>query len=217
LDQAPVTMTERQRVFADELLKSQAVKFGTFRLKLHERQPEAPLSPIYVDLRVLQSYPDALETATLALAELIESHQLTFSRYAAIPMAATPLVAVLSHLTRVPMITPREAKTHGSAETINGVFTPGETVLVIDDVVSQADSKLESIKVLKDQGLVVRDVAVLVDREQGGSAQLASAGYRLHAVLRLSQLLGYWNSTGALDAPTFLRVTDYFHNFNNFA
>jgi uridine monophosphate synthetase len=204
-------MTERQRVFADELLKSQAVKFGAFRLKLHEKQPDAPLSPIYVDLRVLQSYPDALETAALALAELIESHAPTFSRYAAIPMAATPLVAVLSHLTRVPMITPREAKTHGSAETINGAFTPGETVLVIDDVVSRAESKLESIAVLKDQGLVVRDVAVLVDREQGGAAQLAAAGYRLHAVLRLTQLLVYWNDIGALDTPTFLRVTDYFN------
>jgi orotate phosphoribosyltransferase len=217
LDQPPETMTERQRAFADELLKSQAVKFGAFRLKLHEKQPDAPLSPIYVDLRVLQSYPDALETAALALAEMIGSHELTFSRYAAIPMAATPLAAVLSHLSRVPMITPREAKTHGSAETINGAFMPGETVLVIDDVVSQADSKLESIAVLKDQGLIVRDVAVLVDREQGGSAQLARAGYRLHAVLRLSQLLVYWNSTGSLDTPTFRRVTNYFNNFNTFA
>jgi uridine monophosphate synthetase len=211
LDQPPATMTERQRALADELLKSHAVKFGEFRLKLHEKQPDAPLSPIYVDLRVLQSYSDALESAALALAEMIESQALKFSRYAAIPMAATPLVAVLSHLTRVPMITPREAKTHGSAETINGAFTPGETVLVIDDVVSQADSKLESIAVLKDQGLVVRDVAVLVDREQGGAAQLSAAGYRLHAVLRLSRLLAYWHGTGALDTPTFLRVTSYFN------
>ena len=94
------------------------------------------------------------------------------------------------------------------------MFTPGETVLVIDDVVSGADSKLESIAVLKDQGLVVRDVAVLVDREQGGSAQLAGAGYHLHAVLRLRELLVYWNSTGALDPSTFLRVTNYINDYH---
>src|SRR5215469_8298379 len=185
-------LSERQRILAGELLKTGAIKFGAFRLKLHEKQPDAPLSPIYVDLRVLQSYPDALDTAVAALVELIESRELKFSRYAGIPVAATPMVAVLSHLTRVPMITPREIKTHGSGETVNGSFTPGETVLVIDDVVSRADSKLEAIGVLECHGLVVRDVVVLVDREQGAAAQLATAGYTLYAVLQLSRMLTYW-------------------------
>ena len=108
-------LTPKQRAFADALLTSGAVKFGAFRLKLHETQPDAPLSPIYVDLRVLRSFPDALDTAVAALAEMIDARELRFTRYADIPMAATPLVAVLSHLTRVPMITPREAKTHGVA------------------------------------------------------------------------------------------------------
>ncbi len=210
MSQPAETLTERQRAFADALLTSHAVKFGAFRLKLHETQPDAPLSPIYVDLRVLQSYPDALDAAVAALAELIEAHGLAFTRYAGIPMAATPLVAVLSHLTRVPMITPREAKTHGSAETINGFFTPGETVLAIDDVVSHAESKLEAIHTLEANGLIVRDVAVLVDREQGGSAQLAAAGYTLHAAVRLSQLLTHWYTTGGIDDATYQQVREYF-------
>src|SRR5262245_3822742 len=153
-------MTGKQRAFADALLATGAVKFGTFRLKLHERQPDAPLSPIYVNLRVLRSYPDALDTAVAALAELIESHDLRCARYADIPMAATPLVAVLSHVTRVGMITPREAKTHGLSGTIDGAFDLGETVLVIDDLVTHADSKIEAIRVLEANGLRVRDVAV---------------------------------------------------------
>jgi orotate phosphoribosyltransferase len=210
LSQSMEALTERQRTLADELLKTGAIKFGAFRLKLHEKQPDAPLSPIYVDLRVLQSYPDALDTAVVALAELIESHGLKFSRYAGIPVAATPLVAVLSHLTRVPMITPREIKTHGSGETVNGSFTPGETVLVIDDVVSRAESKLEAISVLESHGLIVRDVAVLVDREQNGAAQLAAAGYTLHAVLPLSRVLNYWQDTGAIDGVTLERARRYF-------
>lgn len=202
-------MTEKQRSFADALLKVGAVKFGAFRLKLHEAQPDAPLSPIYVDLRTLQSFPDAQDAAALAMAELIERDDLRFTRYAGIPMAATPLTAVLSHLTRVPMITPREAKSHGAGGTINGVFTPGETVLAIDDVVSHAESKLEAIRVLESNGLVVRDVAVLVDREQGGPEQLAAAGYRLHAATRISQLLDYWLAAGGIDADTHHRVLAY--------
>jgi len=202
-------MTEKQRALADALLACGAVQFGAFRLKLHETQPNAPLSPIYVNLRVLRSYPDALDIAVAALEELIASRGLVFARYADIPMAATPLVAVLSHTTRVPMITPREPKTHGLSGTIDGAFSPGEVVLVIDDLVTHADSKIEAICVLEANGLVVRDVAVLVDREQGGSAQLAAAGYVLHAAVRLSQLLDYWQASCDIDEATYTRVREY--------
>lgn len=203
-------LTEKQRVFADALLSSGAVKFGAFRLKLHETRPAAPLSPLYVDLRVLQSFPDALDAAVATLIELIEGAQLNFARYAGIPMAATPLTAVLSHITRVPMITPREPKTHGGGGSIDGAYRQGEVVLAIDDVVTHADSKIEAIRVLEANGLVVRDVAVLVDREQGGPRMLAEAGYTLHAALRLSQLLDYWRSTGGIDAATYDRIHEYF-------
>ncbi len=206
-------LTEKQRAFADALLASGAVKFGAFRLKLHETQPDAPLAPLYLDLRVLQSYPDALDATVAALCEMIAAHALEFSRYAGVPMAATPLVAVLSHVTRVPMMTPRQPKTHGIVGTaggaIDGAWTPGETVLVIDDLVTHAESKLEAIRVLEAQGLVVRDVAVLVDREQGGAEQLAAAGYRLHAAVTFSQLLDYWRATGGIDAATYESVREY--------
>ena len=202
-------LTPIQRAFADQLLTCGAVKFGAFRLKLHETRPDAPLSPLYVDLRVLQSFPDAMDAAVATFRELIAAHGLAFSRYAGIPMAATPFAAVLSHLTRIPMITPREAKTHGDAATINGAFTPGETVLALDDVVTHADSKLEAIRTLEANGLRVRDVAVLVDREQGGPAQLAAAGYTLHAAVTLSQLLDYWLSSGGIDREQYDRAQAY--------
>ncbi|MFI5274615.1 MAG: orotate phosphoribosyltransferase [Ktedonobacterales bacterium] len=202
-------LTDTQRAFAEALLASGAVKFGAFRLKLHETQPDAPLSPLYLDLRVLQSYPDALDAAVAALRELIVRDGLWFACYAGIPLAATPLVAVLSHITRVPMLTPREEKSHGASGTINGAFTPGETALVIDDVVSHADSKIEAIHVLEAAGLRVADVAVLVDREQGGPEQLAAAGYTLHAAVRLSQLLAHWRTMGGIDDVTYARVHAY--------
>jgi len=203
------TLTEKQRTFADALLATGAVKFGAFRLKLHEKRPDAPLSPIYVDLRTLRSFPDALDAAVATLAELITARGLSFALYADVPQAATPLVAVLSHLTRVGMITPREAKTHGASGAINGAYTPGQTALVIDDLVTHAESKLEAINVLEANGLVVRDVAVLVDREQSGPEQLAAAGYHLHAAVTLGQLLDHWRATGGLDAATYERVRAY--------
>jgi uridine monophosphate synthetase len=202
-------LTETQRAFADALLTTGAVKFGAFRLKLHEKQPDAPLSPIYVDLRTLRSFPDALDDAVLTLVEMIAARSLAFDLYADVPQAATPLVAVLTHITRVGMITPREAKTHGSGDAINGAYMPGQTVLVIDDLVTRAESKIEAIHVLEAHGLLVRDVAVLVDREQGGADELAAAGYQLHAAVTLSQLLDHWRATGGIDEATYERVRAY--------
>lgn len=208
-DTVTTDLTPAQRAFADGLLTSGAVKFGAFRLKLHETQPDAPLSPMYVDLRVLRSFPDAQDAAAATVRELIAARRLAFDRYADVPMAATPMVAVLSHLTRVPMITPREAKTHGAGGNINGAFTPGETALVIDDVVTHADSKLEAIRTLEANGLVVRDVVVLIDREQGGPQAIAAAGYTLHAAVTISQLLAYWRETGGIPQSDYDRVQAY--------
>jgi uridine monophosphate synthetase len=202
-------LTEKQRAFADALMACGAVKFGAFRLKLHETQPDAPLAPLYIDLRVLQSFPDAMDAMVAALQELIAVRHVQFNRYAGIPMAATPLTALLMHLTRVPMITPRQPKTHGAGGSIDGTFTPGETALAIDDVVTHAESKLETIRVLEASGLKVCDVAVLIDREQGGAQQLADAGYQLHAAVTLSQLLDYWRASQCIDDEMYQRVRAY--------
>lgn len=192
---------------AATLLAAGAVKFGAFRLKLHEERPEAPLAPIYIDLRVLRSFPDHLDVAVDAYRRLLAG--LTFDLIADVPIASSPFVAVLSHLTRVPMVTPREAKGHGTGATVEGVFAPGQSVVVIDDLVTKADSKLEAIRRLESQGLRVRDVLVLIDREQGGVEQLAAAGYALHAAVRLSELLEIYRRTGAIDGGAYERITEY--------
>ena len=87
---------------------------------------------------------------------------------------------------------------------------PGETVVVIDDVVTHADSKLEAIRTLEANGLVVHDVVVLVDREQGGPEAIAAAGYQLRAAVKISDLLAYWRETGGISEEVYQRVADYF-------
>ena len=202
-DGAPVDAERLARA----LVEAGAIQFGAFRLKLHEERPEAPLSPLYINLRLLRSHPDQMDVAVAAYRSLLVG--LEFDVLADVPMAATPFVAILSHLTRVPMVTPREPKTHGSGATIDGAFRPGQTAVVIDDLVTKADSKLEAIRVLEGQGLRVRDVLVLVDREQGGAQQLAAAGYTLRAALRLSDLLDICRRTGTIDAEQYGRATEY--------
>jgi uridine monophosphate synthetase len=88
------------------------------------------------------------------------------------------------------MVDPRrEVKGHGTRRAIEGAFEAGETALLVDDLITRGHSKLEAIEALEAADLVVRDVLVLIDREQGGAADLAERGYRLHAALKLTGLL----------------------------
>lgn len=174
---------------ADALFDIGCVKFGQFKLK------SGLISPIYIDLRLLVSHPDVLRQVAQAMAALIREQpedipEIQFDRLAAIPYAGLPIGVAVALETGLPLIYPRkEAKDYGTAKLIEGAFKPGETALLVDDLITKGTSKIESLKPLTDAGLVVKDVLVLIDREQGGSVELAGYGVKLHAVYTLSEIL----------------------------
>ena len=201
-------ISENAQKLATQLLDTGSVKFGAFKLKLHETNPDAPLSPIYIDLRIMRSFPNVMATAVGVYREMIKN--IRFEILADCPTAATPATAILSYLTARPMISPRKGdKGYGSGAKIDGSFREGQTVLLIDDLITGANSKFESIKTLQDHGLVVKDVVVLVDREQGGAGQLSKAGYTLHSAMKLSELMDYYLQQGKISDEKFREVLDY--------
>jgi len=166
----------------NQLFNTGCIQFGAFTLK------SGLTSPIYVDLRLLVSHPPLLREAARAMAEV--ARDLAFDRFAAIPYAGLPIGVALALEMERPLIYPRrEVKAHGTRRAIEGTFEPGETALLVDDLITRGDSKLEAIAPLEAAGLTVHDVLVLIDREQGGAEYLARRGYRLHAVLRLTEIL----------------------------
>lgn len=189
------------------LTKKQSPNGKGFRIKLHETNPEAPLSPIYIDLRVLRSYSHVLARVARCLADTLE--QLDFDLIADVPTAATPIVAIISLLTGKPMITPRGEKSHGSGSVIDGRFEEGQRVVVIDDLITKAQSKLDAISSLQSQGLVVRDVVVLVDRQQGGVQDLTDQGYRVHWLFRLHDLLRVYRTKNLITQAESDEVVNY--------
>ncbi|MFC1873647.1 hypothetical protein ACFLW3_02425, partial [Chloroflexota bacterium] len=102
-----------------------------------------------------------------------------------------------------------EAKGHGTGGKIDGAFEKGQTALLIDDLITHAESKIEAIATLEAKGLVVRDVVVLVDREQGGASQLEGVGYKLHDAFKLNELLRFYRQAGKIDETEYQRTTAY--------
>jgi len=202
---------EEKWKLAHDLHKIGAIRFGNFRLKLHEKNPDAPLSPIYIDLRLLRSFPDVMDLAVSVYKDL--SVQFNFELYADVPTAATPIVAILSHISRVPMISPRkDEKKYGVVRPIDGFFESDQRVLLVDDLITQATSKMEAISVLEENGLKVSGVIVLVDRQQGGPIELEEHGYVCRAAFKLSELLEFYLKTKSINEHDYRRTVDYLNH-----
>lgn len=186
-------MDAQQTALADGLLAAGCIKFGEFTLKSGLK------SPIYIDLRQVISYPQLLAQIGQAYLPLIRNLQ--FDRLAGLPYAAIPIATAISLAGNYPMIYPRkEVKSYGTKAEIEGEYHPGETALMIDDLATTGGSKFEAIEKLTAAGLIVRDVAVLIDRQSGAREALEQAGLRLHAVLTIREMLNDWEASGKVPA-----------------
>ena len=164
-----------------------AVKFGEFTLKSGIK------SPIYIDLRILISYPEILKLVSSEMIKLAK--KLKFDLIAGIPYTALPIATAMSLSEGWPMVYARkEVKDYGTKKKIEGVYKEGDTALIIDDLITTGASKFETVEPFKASGLKIKDFIVLIDREQGGARQLREKGYNLHSVLGINELLDILNT-----------------------
>ena len=189
-----------------DLYRIGAIKFGEFKLK------SGILSPIYIDLRVTVSYPKILKAIADAMWEKVKD--LSFDSICGVPYTALPIATVMSIEHNKPMVMRRkEVKDYGLRKAIEGAYQKGQSILVVEDLVTSGSSVLETIEPLALEGLVVKDVVVLLDREQGGKKHLAEKGYTLQAVFTISEMLEVLEKEGTLDkvivdkVKTFIKQT----------
>jgi uridine monophosphate synthetase len=200
--QARIRSTSSLERVAAALAQSGCVQFGEFTLKSGE------ISPIYLDLRRLVSQPEAMRVVAGALSEKLRG--LVFDHIAALPYAALPIGTATALAHNCSLVYPRrEVKDYGTKASVEGVFRAGEIAVVLDDLATTGETKFEAIAQLKESGLIVNDILVVIDRERGAAKTLTEAGYRFHAVAALSELLPIWERHGVIDAVRRSEVEAY--------
>lgn len=185
-----------------DLHRNGIVKFGEFTFK------SGIVSPMYIDLRMLVSNPSTMKRVAKAYTGLLKN--LKYDRMAAVPYAAMPIVAAISAENEQPWIyTRKEAKGYGTNKMIEGEYQEGETIVVVDDLVTNGDSKFEVIAPFEAVGMKVSDCAVLLDYNKGAKAKLAKKGYDLHAVLTVPEVIETLHREKAIDEAKYDEVCEF--------
>jgi len=163
--------------------------------------------PYYVDLRKIISNPQIFHQILSAYAAILKG--LSFDRIAGIPYGALPTATGLALHLNCPMIFPRkEVKAHGTRRLIEGNFHPGETVVVVDDILISGKSAMEGAAKLQSAGLNVHDIVVFMDHEQGVKDRLRENGYRAHAVLTISEITQTLYEAGRIDREQYKALAE---------
>jgi orotate phosphoribosyltransferase len=161
-----------------------AIKFGTFKLT------SGRISPYYIDLRIIPSFPDAFQKVCDLYIKLLDKDLgvENFDRIAGIPTAGMPFASVIAYHLKKPFIYIRsKVKLHGRERRIEGVIMPGNRVLLVDDLVTTGLSLRKAAKNMRAEGGVVSDALVMLDREEGGKERLLKDNIKLHYLLTASE------------------------------
>ena len=173
-----------------------AFKFGAFRLT------SGKMSPYYIDLRIVPSFPDAFREVCGVYADFIRKRVGTtsFERVAGIPVAGIPFAALIAYELRKPFLyTRRGVRRHGRERRIEGVIAPGDRVLLVDDLVTTGLSMQKAARTIVAEGGVVTDAVVLLDRQEGGGERLARGGIVVDALLSVTDIASTLHELGSID------------------
>ena len=181
--------------FCNILLRTGSLKFGTFKLT------SGLLSPYYVDLRLIPSYPEAFQQTINMYRSVIEPDLVKrVQRLAGVPTAGIAYAAVIAlNLTRPLLYVRKEQKEHGREKRIEGLLQPGDKVLILDDVATTGKSLIEAAEAIRAEGGIVDDAVVLLDRQQSAGANLQKKRIKLHTFTTMRRIADKLLSLGTID------------------
>jgi orotate phosphoribosyltransferase len=178
------------------LHKIDAVKFGLFKLT------SGKVSPYYIDLRIVPSFPDAFRQICDFYAEAITKQigLKNFDRIAGVPIAGIPFASQIAYNLKKPFLYVRKgARLHGRQRRVEGNLVSGDRVLLVDDLVTTGLTMKKAAEAITAEGGIVKETVALLDREEGGKEKLAKTKIQLHALLKISEVANALYEIGAID------------------
>lgn len=193
------------------LFNQQKIKFGAFKLKLHEKNPTAPLSPIYLNIRELPAWLYAL--AGDILHDLVVREDIAdFDYVIGIPKAGEPIGQAFARAVGKPHLRIQKVEDETGRHITSNILDPFEKckrVVLVDDLITKADTKREAVRSVQANGLRVVATLVLYDREQGGLIELNREGNKVFAAARLSDALEFFVGKKKITKEKKQEVMDY--------
>jgi orotate phosphoribosyltransferase len=188
------------------LIKNSAIKFGDYILTSGKK------SPYYIDLRQTISSPDTMDWIANALTRIVLSEigRGKIDKILGVPTAGVPFATVVSQKLGLPLIYYRQArKEHGVRKKVEGILERNDRVLVIDDLITTGESVIEAAEVVRDQGGVVNELVVLLDREQGGKERLRASRIEPHVLFQISDAMHWLHNVGLVEDKVYETVRKY--------
>ena len=160
-------------------------------------------SPFYIQLRLLSSFPETLRKVAEAMSIMIREEAPHVNRLVGVSFAGVPIATAITLESGIPSCHTRKLagvrneqdlkrllKEYGQHALVEGVIEDGDSLCIVDDLVTGLESKLVArAQVMSEvfrRGLTdvrCEDIAVLIDREQGAAQRSQEMGLSLHAVI----------------------------------
>lgn len=191
-----------------ELHKVGVVKFGDFTLK------SGMQSPVYFDLRIIISFPRLMRTVSELLWEASPDNQ--YKQVCGVAYTGIPLATIISQMQDLPMVVRRkETKSYGTKKLVEGVYSAGDSCLIVEDVLVSGSSVYETVETLRELELDVQDAVVFLDRQQGGLNSLAKLGINIVPVVTLSKMMSILKAHGRVTQSVVDEVVQFISTHND--
>ena len=195
-----------------DLILNDALKIGDYILFSGKK------SPYYVDLRQAISDPMTMDLIANSLARIIDNEigKDKFDKILGVPTAGIPFTTIVCQKLAIPMLYYRkERKEHGVRKKIEGKMENNDRILMIDDLITTGKSVIQAAEAVREQGGLVTDLVVLLDREQGGREFILSNKIRPHVLFTVSDAFEWLNEVNMLSDDNYKVIMDYINEEKN--
>jgi len=196
---------ELKRQLAIEMYNKGMIKFGEFKLS------SGLISPFYIDLRLIPSYPNVAKLTTKLLIKTVE--HVDYDYIVGIVTSGVSLASFMSYELNKPMGYVRvERKNHGLRKFVEGVVD-NRKVLIVDDVATTGSTLMIAVKTLKNDGARIAGALVVVDREQGAEEILRKVGIKLYYIFKVTELFKILLEEKLINKETYEKVINYINKW----